>query len=191
MDDRCGVPDPVERAALVDRLYRPWHRRSSALVSDALEAAGTVPHHRLPLVRDGAPATEADQSPDRPDVCVGTDAHHTPPELAGTLEVALLEQGFSVRRDSPFSGAMVPADRYRTDLRVRSVMLEVRRGPLLRRGDRARSYLAGRRLPRVSSAPASLRHSSRAGLVTGVTRGPAPSGPILAAWPTPHLTRMS
>ena len=37
-------------------------------------------------------------------------------------------EGLRVRRDSPFEGALVPLDRYRTDLRVASVMVEVRRG---------------------------------------------------------------
>jgi N-formylglutamate amidohydrolase len=120
--------DPATRAALVDRLYRPWHRALAGLVEESLEAFdaclvldchsfGTVP---LP--------SEADQAPDRPDVCVGTDAWHTPPGLADALEAALRAEGFAVRRDSPFAGALVPADRYRRDPRVRSVMLEVRRG---------------------------------------------------------------
>jgi N-formylglutamate amidohydrolase len=121
-------PDPEARAALMERLYHPWHRSLATLVGEALEADGTclvIDCHSfgsVPL------RTEADQSPDRPDVCVGTDEHHTPPELAEALERALLEQGFRVRRDSPFRGSMVPADRYRRDPRVRTVMLEVRRG---------------------------------------------------------------
>jgi N-formylglutamate amidohydrolase len=120
--------DAAGRRTLVDQLYRPWHQALSALVSDALETAGSclvIDCHSfgtMPL------PSEADQAPDRPDVCVGTDQDHTPPELAGALEAALREQGFSVRRDSPFGGSMVPADRYQTDRRVRSIMLEVRRG---------------------------------------------------------------
>lgn len=121
-------PDPGARAALVERLYHPWHRTLAGLVDEAVEAAGSclvIDCHSfgsVPL------PSEADQAPDRPDVCVGTDDHHTPPELADALMAALREQDFRVRRDSPFSGAMVPADRYQQDLRVRSVMLEVRRG---------------------------------------------------------------
>ena len=121
-------PDPIERRALVDRLYRPWHRTLSTLVRHALEAAGSclvIDCHSFGTV---PLPSEADQALDRPDVCVGTDPHHTPRELAKTLQAALREQGFSVRLDSPFDGSMVPADRYRQDPRVRSVMLEVRRG---------------------------------------------------------------
>jgi N-formylglutamate amidohydrolase len=122
------APDQVAWDALVERCYRPWHHALAVLVGEALEASGTClvldchSFATMPL------PSEADRSPDRPDVCVGTDEQHTPPELADALESALVDQGFRVRRDSPFSGSMVPADRYRTDLRVRSVMLEVRRG---------------------------------------------------------------
>ena len=120
--------DPVARAALMERLYHPWHRALEGLVSAAIEAAGTCLIIDCHSFGTAPLATEVDQAPDRPDVCVGTDAAHTPPELAEALESALRASGFSVRRDSPFSGAIVPADRYRRDLRVRSVMLEVRRG---------------------------------------------------------------
>jgi N-formylglutamate amidohydrolase len=120
--------DAAERQRLVELLYRPWHEMLSRLVDEALttwdeclvvdcHSFGTLP---LP--------SEADRSPDRPDVCVGTDPFHTPDALAEALEQALRAQGFRVRRDSPFSGALVPAERYRQDRRVRSVMLEVRRG---------------------------------------------------------------
>jgi N-formylglutamate amidohydrolase len=122
------VADPGLRARLIDALYEPWHRELSALVGEQLERHGTC------LVLDchsfgSVPLpSEADQAPDRPDVCVGTDGFHTPTELADALEASLRAEAFTVKRDSPFSGAMVPHDRYRSDRRVRSVMLEVRRG---------------------------------------------------------------
>jgi N-formylglutamate deformylase len=72
--------------------------------------------------------SEPDQSPDRPDVCLGTDEVHTPAALAGALERSLAAEGLIVRRDAPFEGTLVPARFCRTDARVRSVMIEVRRG---------------------------------------------------------------
>jgi N-formylglutamate amidohydrolase len=122
------TPDPVVRERLLDEVYRPWHRRLSSLVDEHLRAFdhclvldchsfGTVP---LP--------SEADQDPDRPDVCIGTDPFHTPDRLVEALTDALRGQGLRVKRDSPFSGSLVPLERYRRDPRVRAVMLEVRRG---------------------------------------------------------------
>ena len=116
------------RARLVETVYRPWHQELSRLVDERLEASGAclvLDCHSFATV---PLASESDQDADRPDVCVGTDAFHTPPALAATLERELRAQGFRVKRDSPFSGALVPLGRYRRDARVRAVMLEVRRG---------------------------------------------------------------
>ncbi len=127
-----GVPlrdlRPGERETVIETLFQPYHRALSGLVATCLSESrrciildchsfGTIP---LP--------SEWDQAPDRPDICIGTDAFHTPPALAGALEAAFVAEGFRVERDSPFGGALVPLDRYRTDLRVASVMVEVRRG---------------------------------------------------------------
>jgi len=120
--------DPDHRERIIATLYEPYHRALSALVAEQLDrfdrcsildchSFGTRP---LP--------SEVDQSPDRPDICIGTDPVHTPEPLAEAMEHAFSNEGFRVRRDSPFDGAIVPLDRYRTDMRVRSVMVEVRRG---------------------------------------------------------------
>jgi N-formylglutamate amidohydrolase len=72
--------------------------------------------------------SEPDRAPERPDVCIGTDPFHTPPALVERLRGALEADGFRVAVDRPFSGTIVPGAHYRRDARVRSVMLEVRRG---------------------------------------------------------------
>ncbi len=64
----------------------------------------------------------------RPDICIGTDPFHTPAEMAEALERAFTAEGLVVSRDTPFSGTMVPLEYYRRDARVKSVMIEVRRG---------------------------------------------------------------
>ena len=137
---RCAPPSPAARATGSGSsrpCSSPYHRALAALVADSLAESGrcvildchsfaTVP---LP--------SEADQSPDRPDICIGTDACHTPPGLAeapGATPFAA--EGFRVRRDSPFDGALVPLDRYRTDLAGRCGDGRGASRPLLRRGDR-------------------------------------------------------
>jgi N-formylglutamate deformylase len=70
---------------------------------------------------------EPDQDPDRPDVCVGTDNFHTPTELRDALVTAASSAGLSVLVDRPFAGALVPTKHYRTNGRVKAVMIEVNR----------------------------------------------------------------
>jgi N-formylglutamate amidohydrolase len=120
--------DDEARADRVERLYRPYHAALEALVGGILEEAGmctVIDCHSFPTV---PLPSELDQEAGRPDICIGTDAFHTPPNLAWQLEQAFRAQGLTVKRDSPYAGTLVPKAFYRRDDRVRSVMIEVRRG---------------------------------------------------------------
>jgi len=117
-----------QRARRMAELFVPYQAALSELVGPILARAG-----RCTLIDCHSFATlplpsETDQDPDRPDICIGTDPFHTPAALADGLERAFRAEGWRVRRDSPFSGCLVPLDRYRRDRRVASVMIEVRRG---------------------------------------------------------------
>lgn len=120
--------DDSEQTRRIAESFDPYHAAFTALVADTLDRFG-----RCLIVDCHSFATEPlpserDQAPDRPDICLGTDAFHTPPELVDTLRVALSDEGLSVRLDSPFAGSLVPLAYYGRDDRVTSVMLEIRRG---------------------------------------------------------------
>jgi len=116
-----------ERAALLAGHYHPHHRRLLAAVDAALAAHGRC------LIVDGHsfPARplpfEADPSPDRPDICIGTDPFHTPEPVAQAFLEAFGAAGFTLARNRPFAGALVPLAHYRREPRVLSVMVEVNR----------------------------------------------------------------
>jgi len=120
--------DDATRADLIENLYEPYHEGLTALVQRRLDQSGqclildchsfaTVP---LP--------SELSQTVPRPDICIGTDSFHTPAEMAEALESAFTAEGLGVSRDTPFSGTLVPLEYYHRDARVKSVMIEVRRG---------------------------------------------------------------
>jgi len=119
--------DDRTRGQLLDRFYRPHHARLTAAVDAALERHGhcllidchSFPSKPLPY--------EVDQSASRPDICIGTDEFHTPPELAALALQLFRAEGFSVELNRPFAGALVPAKHYRTDPRVSGLMVEVNR----------------------------------------------------------------
>jgi N-formylglutamate deformylase len=52
---------------------------------------------------------------------------HTPPDLALAVSKSATDLGLTVAVDRPFAGALVPAKHYRTDDRVKSIMIEVNR----------------------------------------------------------------
>lgn len=115
-----------ERAARIKHLYEPYHEGLAAVVQDNLERFGTcllLDCHSYP--REPLP-TETTEST-RPDICIGTDAFHTPLQLAERFERAMCEQGFSVEVNSPFEGTFVPVEYWQSDRRVQSVMIEVKR----------------------------------------------------------------
>ena len=63
----------------------------------------------------------------RPEICIGTDAYHTPAWLRDATVELFREAGFTTAINHPFAGAMVAQDFYQTDKRVIALMIEVRR----------------------------------------------------------------
>jgi N-formylglutamate amidohydrolase len=119
-------PPATERRRLLETYYKPHHARLAAAVRAARELFGfcmIIDGHSFSskaLPYEGAGA-------ERPQLCIGTDDFHTPPALADWIVERFFLQGYEVRVNTPFSGALVPQEFYRTDRRVISVMFEVRR----------------------------------------------------------------
>lgn len=116
-----------ERAALLRRWYAPHHEALQRAVEQSLaafERCTVLDCHSFP---QHALAYEDDQAAARPQICIGTDKFHTPPELARALVQAFQQVGLTVALNTPFSGALVPLTYYGQDTRVSAVMIEVRR----------------------------------------------------------------
>ena len=117
----------VQRHKLLEDWYRPHHAALARATKTALQESGLaviIDCHSFPAM---PLPYEVDQTARRPQICIGTDAFHTPTELARLLTEALESAGYDVGLDSPFSGSMVPTKYFKKDRRVISVMLEVRR----------------------------------------------------------------
>jgi N-formylglutamate deformylase len=122
-----NAPSAPQRADLLARFYEPHHAALTKAAGDALAAAESClildchsfPSRPLPY--------ELDQDPDRPDICIGTDATHTPRELLRSLRTALEAAGFRVAVNKPFGGTIVPAEYFNRESRVTSIMIEVNR----------------------------------------------------------------
>jgi N-formylglutamate deformylase len=117
--------DAPERAELLARFYEPHHTSLETATHAALDATGRcliVDAHSFP---DSPLGSDLDQEPGRPEICIGTDAFHTPARLA--TEAVNGFQGLEVAVNRPYAGAMVPARWYRHDKRVSAVMIEINR----------------------------------------------------------------
>jgi N-formylglutamate deformylase len=122
-----------ERNVLLDQWYRPHHAELARLVDRACAAHGfavVVDCHSFPL--DSLPHEDATAR--RPELCIGADEFHSPPEMVEAALHAATVAGLDVAINTPFSGALVPVHVYRRDKRVLGLMLEVRRDLYLHDG---------------------------------------------------------
>ena len=128
--DRTALRHPISaemRRELINAWYRPHHERLAAVTQRALDEfdrALLVDAHSFPSV---PLPYEEDQRRDRPEICIGTDGFHTPRALESAIVESFQDDGFTVKLNSPFSGALVPIRYYGKDKRVASVMVEIRR----------------------------------------------------------------
>lgn len=119
-------PDPARDAAYTERWFAPYAEALADLVDDRLAATGScvvVDLHSYP--REALPY-ERHADVRRPAVCLGTDPVHTPAWLLDAATTAFSAVG-DVVRDEPFRGTYVPLRHWRTDARVSSLMVELRR----------------------------------------------------------------
>ena len=117
---------PGQRQRLIDQYYHPHHQQLTTMVKDVLDIHGQC----LIIDCHSFPAKPLDYETDhcRPDVCIGTDAFHTQPELEALLVNLFQEYGYSVTINSPFSGSLVPMCFYQKEPRIQSIMVELNRG---------------------------------------------------------------
>jgi N-formylglutamate amidohydrolase len=125
---------------LIGKYYLPHQFRFAAMVDAVLDRHGSclvIDAHSfssVPLPH------EFEQSPDRPEICVGTDGYHTGEDLRLRAMKVFSEAGFETAINTPFAGALVPIKHLRRDPRVQSVMVEINRKLYM-------DELTGQRLP--------------------------------------------
>jgi N-formylglutamate amidohydrolase len=108
------------------RYYWPHHRALDAAAAARLARFGrclVLDAHSFPT---GPLPTQLAFGPS-PEIGVGTQSGHTPPELRELVVGFFGDSGYDVGVDVPFSGAMVPNSCFGREPRLWSVMIEVRR----------------------------------------------------------------
>lgn len=116
------------------RYYAPHHVALMDAVETAMYCGGPV------LILDChsfSPVPlpyETDQSPDRPDICIGTDPEHTPKELVDLTVEFFRKRGYKVGVNVPYSGTVFPLRMATRGPYVGSLMIEVNRGLYLKPG---------------------------------------------------------
>lgn len=126
------------REAMMQQLYWPYAMALEQLVTETLSRfsrcmivdAHSFPTHPLPYEDPGL---------ERPDICLGHDPRHSPGVVIEEIRATCQKNGWRVADNSPFSGSYVPLRYHETDTRVKSVMLEIRRGKYMTEPDGRKS----------------------------------------------------
>ena len=139
-DLKYGIPrNQGHRERTLCSIYDVHHRKLQEAVDSALM------NHKTALILDChsfSPVPlpyEPDRDPDRPDICIGTDPFHTPPELTQQAVEFFRSKGYSVKTDSPYSGTIVPVKHLHRTGEVHSIMVELNRGLYLKSGTSQKS----------------------------------------------------
>jgi N-formylglutamate amidohydrolase len=96
------------REALLDKYYRPHHQQLAELAEQSIKQFGhalVIDAHSFP---DIPLPCDANQAAPRPDICLGTDAYHTPDWISKLAKKQFEQHGYRVEIDKPYSGTMVP-----------------------------------------------------------------------------------
>lgn len=126
-DDGQELRNEDGKEFVYNHIYKPYHECFTKMVEEKLEAYGMaiiIDCHSFP---DKPLSTDLDQANDRPEICIGTDAYHTPDHLREQLWNHFKNKGYSIALNKPYSGTIVPLKFYEKDKRVSSIMIEVNR----------------------------------------------------------------
>ena len=112
---------------LINKFYKTHYENFTKIVDKKLIENNKVlvidchsfPKHPLPY--------ELNQEMDRPEICIGTDNFHTSEKIKRAFGRLLEELNFTVKYNEPFKGSIVPLKFYNKEIRVQSIMIEVRR----------------------------------------------------------------
>jgi len=118
--------DNTLRNKILRQVYDPHHESLTVAVENALNQYGhclIIDGHSFPSLTTVKPLGIFS----RPDFDIGTDSYHTPNGLRGVICNKAREFGYSVKVNTPFSGAITPMKFYQKDKRVYSIMIETNR----------------------------------------------------------------
>ena len=112
---------------LINKFYKTHHEDFTKIVDAELKQNNKVliidchsfPKHPLPY--------ELNQTMDRPEICIGTDDFHTSEKLKESFGQLFEDLNLTVKYNEPFKGSIVPLKFYNKEIRVQSIMIEVRR----------------------------------------------------------------
>lgn len=125
--DLMRVVEPGLRERIKSDYYIPHHRALEALTTELLYKYGQVTiidchsFSNIPFNRD------LNKDIPRPDFCLGVDEYHTPENLYRPVQELLINLGYTVGINNPYSGTLIPMRYYQKNRNVNGLMIEINR----------------------------------------------------------------
>lgn len=119
--------DEQHKLMVYNDYYLKHHQKLNNLVNSKLDKYGFVNIIDCHSFSDEPFNTDIDKSKNRPNICIGTDLFHTSNDLFIKLVNHFQTYGFTVGKNSPYSGTIVPLEHYKKNTNVSSIMIEVNR----------------------------------------------------------------
>ena len=119
--------------------YRPHHAALNAWAEAASNQYGTCLLIDAHSFTSNPLPCDLNQNPLRPDICIGTDPFHTPPELQLRLIEIFESFNYSVLLNEPYAGTLVPSAYGQKQSQVKSIMIEINLALYMNETDGTRS----------------------------------------------------
>jgi len=107
--------------------YLPHYRALEQLTSELLYKNGHVTIVDCHSFSDVPFNRDLNKDTPRPDFCLGVDEYHTSEDLYLPIQKLLINLGYTVHINNPYSGTMIPMKYYQKNKNVKGLMIEVNR----------------------------------------------------------------
>ena len=130
--------DSGDKNGVMSKYFHPYSKTLEEEVAKMLEAFGKcfiIDGHSFPSI----PLPYEDPNSPRPDICFGYDPFHAPNDQFKDIENICKSNNYVSGHNEPFSGSYVPLKYFEKESKVKSLMIEIRRGTYMNESNGSKS----------------------------------------------------
>jgi N-formylglutamate deformylase len=127
-----------DKSGVMNKYFHPYSKTLEEEVTKILEAFGKcfiIDGHSFPSI----PLPYEDPNSPRPDICFGYDPFHAPNDQFKDIEKICKSNNYGSGHNEPFSGSYVPLKYFEKESKVKSLMIEIRRGTYMNESNGSKS----------------------------------------------------
>ena len=116
-----------DRRRVMDQYFNPYSKALEEEVTKTLKIFGKcfiLDGHSFPSI----PQPYENPDSNRPDICIGFNSFHASDDIVTKIENICKSNNYASGRNEPFSGSYVPLKYFQKESKIKSLMIEVRRG---------------------------------------------------------------